>query len=153
MLCGSPASTVVDPFPGLQVPPWSHLPGTRIVVPDRIERRPDRESGLTEDVVEVVLVVVEDPVLFTVAKVEDWRIGSAVDVGDGKIWILESEWSRRIAEGKRCPCHSRSVPTPRTRLPKALEACASSRYHFERRPRRLVYRSFGRAERMPARSN
>jgi hypothetical protein len=28
-----------------------------------------------------------------------------------------------------------------------------SRYHFERRPRRLVYRSFGRAERMPARSN
>ena len=29
----------------------------------------------------------------------------------------------------------------------------SSRYHFERRPRRLVYRSFGRAERIPARSN
>ena len=38
-------------------------------------------------------------------------------------------------------------------VPKALEACASSRYHFERRPRRLVYRSFGRAECSPARSN
>jgi hypothetical protein len=52
------------------------FPGARLLVPDRLSRRPGGEGGLIEDVIERVQVAVEDSALFTVAKLEDRRVMS-----------------------------------------------------------------------------